>query len=54
MEFFAYIDPGTGSVLIQAILGVVLAGTVIFRSFLGKIFFKIKTVFTRKKIANEE
>lgn len=38
---FAYIDPGSGSLFIQALIGFVLGGTFMFRRFLGKMVGKI-------------
>lgn len=40
--FLAYIDPGSGSILIQVILASCLGGIVVFWS-------KIKSLFIRKK-----
>ncbi len=55
MKYFAYLDPGTGSLFIQAIIGVVLAGIVAFRSFFGAMFVRIRGLFGRKdKPADEE
>ena len=48
---YAYLDPGTGSILLQAILGAIAAGFMVisiwwqkFKSFISKIFN-----FTKKK-----
>ena len=48
---YAYLDPGTGSILLQAILGAIAAGFMTisiwwqkFKSFISKIFN-----FTKKK-----
>ena len=37
----AYLDPGTGSVVIQAIIGVVLGGAVVLRSKLRSLYNKL-------------
>ena len=39
---YAYIDPGTGSVILQAIVGLFFAGAVTMKIYWGKIisFFK--------------
>lgn len=44
---YAYLDPGTGSIIIQAIIGFIAAGLAVtkiywskFKLFLKKIFFK--------------
>jgi len=46
---YAYLDPGTGSILLQAILGTIAAGFMTisiwwqkFKSFISKIFHFIK------------
>ncbi len=39
---FAYLDPGTGSLFIQAIIGAVVGGLFVFRSFLAKIAMKFR------------
>jgi hypothetical protein len=54
MSYFAYLDPGTGSLFIQAMIGVALAATVTFRSVLAKALLKIRTVFVRKSIVSDE
>lgn len=48
-DFFGYIDPGTGSVFIQAVIGTVLAGTFILRNFIRQLFYRIKSFITRSK-----
>lgn len=44
---FAYIDPGAGSAIIAAILGFFVACEVFFKGF----WYKIKALFTGKKVA---
>jgi hypothetical protein len=46
---FAYVDPGSGSVIVTTILGLIAAIGYIFR----KYFYKIKRMITGKK-ADEE
>lgn len=41
---YAYIDPGTGSIMIQAIAGLLLAGVFTFKLWAGKV----KDFFNRK------
>ena len=53
MHIFSYIDAGSGSMLVQAVIGVVLAGTVVFRSYFHKMYSKVKLI-TRKKSLNED
>lgn len=54
MQLLAYLDPGTGSIFIQVVLGTVLAGTVLFRNFFRGLFGKLKLRFSRGKTADEE
>jgi hypothetical protein len=54
LKYLAYLDPGTGSVFLQAIIGVALAGIVAFRAFFGKISAKIRSLFKRKNVVDEE
>lgn len=44
-----YIDPGVGSIMIQAIVGFVLAVPV----FIGLYWRKVKSWLSRKKVASE-
>jgi hypothetical protein len=37
---FAYLDPGTGSIIIQVIVAVLLGGGILLRTFWKKIFHK--------------
>ena len=46
----AYIDPGSGSFLIQALVGGVLAAALLIRTF----WTQIKSLFTRKPTASED
>ena len=41
----AYLDPGTGSLILQALLGALLTGMVFFKSIVAKVksFFKKET-----------
>ncbi len=48
MHQFAYLDPGSGSLFIQVVLGVLLAGAVVVRAFFGGIVSRIKSLFSRK------
>lgn len=47
---FAYIDPGTGSFLIQGIIAAVIGASVAFKLF----WHKIKAVFTGKPIEEDD
>jgi hypothetical protein len=37
MEFFSYIDPGTGSVIAQALIGVAVGAGVLIKTYWSKI-----------------
>ena len=51
---FAYLDPGTGSLIIQAILGAILAGTYFFRnSFIRVMRFVGRLFGTKGKVENK-
>ena len=41
----AYLDPGTGSYVVQILIATLLGGVVAFKSY----WFKIKNIFTGKK-----
>ena len=45
----AYLDPGTGSFIIQIILSVVLGGIFAFKMFFAKIKQTIKNLFSKNK-----
>lgn len=50
MHLFAYLDPGTGSMFIQAIFGAALAVIVVMRTFFRKALTKARVVFSSRKI----
>tara|TARA_B100000989_G_C19366954_1_gene395707 strand:+ start:606 stop:761 length:156 start_codon:yes stop_codon:yes gene_type:complete len=41
----AYIDPGTGTIIIQAIVGAIAAGAVTIKIY----WYKLKSFFVKKK-----
>lgn len=45
----AYLDPGTGSFIIQIILSVVLGGIFAFKIFFARIKQTIKNIFSKNK-----
>lgn len=47
---FAYIDPGTGSILVQGIIAAVIGASVAFKLF----WHKIKATFTGKSIVEDD
>lgn len=46
---YAYLDPGTGSFIIQIILSVVLGGIFAFKMFFSKIKQTFKKIFSNNK-----
>ena len=48
--FFLYVDPGSGSYLIQAIIAVVLGAAFYIKSF----WYQIKYFFTRRKVKEKD
>jgi hypothetical protein len=46
--FAGYIDPGTGSILIQYLIAAMLGGAVYFRKFLLRFFSSLKKFLCRK------
>jgi hypothetical protein len=44
---FAYIDPGAGSLFFQALLGSLLAGSLIFRRMLSKMGMNLRKAYSR-------
>ena len=40
---YAYLDPATGSIMIQAVLGAIAGGTLFFRTQI----YRLKTLFSR-------
>ena len=49
---FAYLDPGTGSVILQAIIAAVAAASATVTFYWRKIKLKIKSLFTKKNKTN--
>lgn len=47
---YAYLDPGTGSMVVQSILGVIAGGVMV----IGIYWNKIKTFFFSKKMQNKK
>lgn len=51
MKIFAYLDPGTGSLILQATIGVVVGAGIFFRDGIKKLFLLITG---RSKKSKEE
>lgn len=44
---YAYIDPGTGSIIIQVLIGVLVGGLVAAKIFWNRISTSVKSLFCR-------
>ena len=44
-DAFAYLDPGTGSIIVQGVIGAIAGGLVVGRMY----WAKFKSLFTRSK-----
>jgi len=53
LKYFAYIDPSTGSMFIQAIFGAVLAAGVVFRNAIHTFINKLRLALSRKTTDEE-
>ncbi|MCJ7715008.1 MAG: hypothetical protein MUO54_00615, partial [Anaerolineales bacterium] len=49
----AYLDPGSGSLILQVILAVLLGGLFILRSYWKKIKDGVRRIFTRQQEGEE-
>jgi hypothetical protein len=49
MFVLAYIDPGTGSIILQAIIGAIFAGLVTLKFY----WARVKRVFTKRSVTTE-
>jgi hypothetical protein len=50
----AYLDPGTGSYIIQIVIAFVLSSLFIFKSFFKNMFFKVKNIFSKSDNENSK
>lgn len=48
MRLYAYIDPGTGSIIVQAIIGAVVGVTYFVRKHIRVLITRIRQKFTKK------
>jgi hypothetical protein len=49
MSFLAYIDPGSGSMIIQVIIATILGGLMAIKIFWQRISCFFKNLFSKKK-----
>ena len=56
MRFFGYLDPGTGSMFVQAIIGIIAGGAFVFRTYISKAIIKVRSTLGKNKleVADEE
>lgn len=54
MHYFGYIDPGTGSLFLQAVIGAVLGGLFFFRRIITKAVMKVKKILKRNGRQNPD
>lgn len=54
VSHFAYLDPGTGSIVLQAVIGVILGAIVFFRNFFIRLLGKVRSIFTGKSSTDEK
>lgn len=54
VDIFAYIDPGTGSLFLQVILGGLLGIIVVFRNTFRSLTAKLGKLFSRKNASLEK
>jgi len=47
---YAYLDPATGSIILQALLGAVAGATLFFRTSL----YRVRALFSRRKPSGDE
>ena len=52
-DAFAYIDPGTGSMILQAIIGAIIGSAMFIKIFWGKIKSVCSRIFGEKRTDNE-
>jgi hypothetical protein len=49
VNYFAYLDAGTGSLIIQSLVGIGAGIAVFGRRFIGGIAHKVTSIFSRNK-----
>ena len=47
-SLLAYLDPGSGSFIIQLIIAGALGGMFLLRSYIGRLFASVRRLFGRK------
>ena len=54
IALFGYLDPGTGSIVIQSVVGVVAGVGLFGRRMLGSLKNRAKSLFTSSKSSNNQ
>lgn len=54
MSLFAYIDPGTGSMIIQALIGAVAGIAFFSRSMIRQLMTKVRMTFSKSESQETE
>ena len=54
LNYFAYLDAGTGSLIIQSLIGLAAGVAVFGRRFIANATLKVKSVFKRDSKATKE
>jgi hypothetical protein len=51
---FAYLDPGTGSLVLQSVVGALLGTIVVLRTKIKQVYYKIKGGTKKEELTSEE
>ena len=51
---YAYLDPGTGSMLIQAVIAIITVSSVFLGMFWGRVKTFVNTIFGKKHASGEQ
>lgn len=54
MKYFGYIDPGAGSIFIQALLGTILATVVVLRNFFRRLIAKVRFASSSRQTTRDD
>jgi len=50
----AYLDPGTGSFLLQLLIAAFLGATFLFRNYIGRFFRYIRNLFKKSEVNEDD
>lgn len=54
LTHFAYLDPGTGSLVLQSVVGALLGAIVVLRTKIKMLYYKIKGSAKKEELNGEE